>query len=102
MSDRRRNSGSIHPASTSLLLKVQVPASGFDVLLSFAVKPDSSLQQVQQGIAEVIDELGLLTHSGWLEMANHDSEWLRKVDNGQWSQKECKGHGGFHYVDAYL
>jgi len=56
LSDRR--SSSLHPASTSLLLKVEVPASGFDCLLNFAVKPGSPLEQVQQGITEVIDELG--------------------------------------------
>lgn len=31
---------------------------GFDCLLNFAVKPGSPLEQVQQGITEVIDELG--------------------------------------------
>ncbi|CAK9071245.1 Uncharacterized protein SCF082_LOCUS35309 [Durusdinium trenchii] len=53
----RRHSGAMHPASTALLLKVEIPVIGFDCLLSFAVKPGSALQQVQQGISEVIDEL---------------------------------------------
>jgi hypothetical protein len=31
---------------------------GFNVFLSFAVKPGLPLEQVQQGVTEVIDELG--------------------------------------------
>eukprot|EP00435_Cladocopium_sp_Y103_P015367 s2604_g3.t1 len=58
MRSDRRSSGSLYPASTSLLLRVEVPASGFNVFLSFAVKPGSSLEQVQLGVTEVIDELG--------------------------------------------
>lgn len=37
---------------------MEVPASGFNVFLSFAVKPGLPLEQVQQGVTEVIDELG--------------------------------------------
>ena len=47
----------IQPASTALLFHVEIPATGFDCLLNFAVKPGVALQQVQQGITEVIDEL---------------------------------------------
>eukprot|EP00434_Breviolum_minutum_P014155 symbB.v1.2.012480.t1/scaffold861.1/size176854/10 len=45
------------PATTALLFHVEIPATGFDCLLNFAVKPGVALQQVQQGITEVIDEL---------------------------------------------
>lgn len=58
MRSDRRSSGSLYPADTSLLLRVEVPASGFNVFLSFAVKPGLPLEQVQQGVTEVIDELG--------------------------------------------
>lgn len=34
------------------------PCQGFNVFLSFAVKPGLPLEQVQQGVTEVIDELG--------------------------------------------
>eukprot|EP00434_Breviolum_minutum_P014157 symbB.v1.2.012481.t1/scaffold861.1/size176854/11 len=83
LSDRR--SSSIHPASTSLLLKVEVPASGFDCLLNFAVKPGSPLEQVQQGITEVIDELAFR-----LASSLNEKDVQNNLDKYEVAKLECE------------
>jgi len=65
-----RSGGTIVPRSLLYVIKLQqallvesldisgeFSIRGFDCLLNFAVKPGVALQQVQQGITEVIDEL---------------------------------------------
>jgi len=68
----------VAPADTSLLLRVEIPAAGFDFLLKFPVKPGALLSRVQSNIAETLDDLALRLEGDLIE-SGHCNKDLYQV-----------------------
>lgn len=71
-------------ADTSLLLRVEIPAAGFDFLLKFPVKPGALLSRVQSNIAETLDDLALRLEGDLIE-SGHCNKDLYQV-----AKMECE------------